>query len=305
MVADESTRRLLEELATRLEGDQKALAVEPLLRRAARIAALLDLSVYQALFQMHLDGMDLKHGFRHVHAPKEEGLVQTARDAFIDDRTAADGRIATHAAAMIDELHGRMLAHKETPEGVRTGAIDSEFQMRLTLQRIRNRIGLFVIDAERRLRDSSTSRTSLTTPRRIFVGHGHAPPWKDLRDFLHDRLRLEVADFDREPTAGMTVTERLETMLEEACFAFLVMTGEDEQLDGAIRARQNVIHEIGLCQGRLGRKRAIILLEDGCEDFSNAAGLIQIRFPRGSLLTKAEQIRHTLERERIILPTAG
>ena len=35
-------------------------------------------------------------------------------------------------------------------------------------------------------------------------------------------------------------------MLEVSCMAFLIMTGEDEQPDGSLRARDNVIHEVGL-----------------------------------------------------------
>lgn len=57
-------------------------------------------------------------------------------------------------------------------------------------------------------------------------------------------------------------------MLDQACFAFLLMTAEDEQADGNHHARMNVIHEVGMFQGRLGFERAIILLEDGCEEFS-------------------------------------
>ena len=32
----------------------------------------------------------------------------------------------------------------------------------------------------------------------------------------------------------------------------------------AVKARMNVIHEVGLFQGRLGFERAIVLLEEGC-----------------------------------------
>jgi hypothetical protein len=38
-------------------------------------------------------------------------------------------------------------------------------------------------------------------------------------------------------------------MLDQARFAFLVMTAEDEQADGNHHARMNVIHEVGLFQG--------------------------------------------------------
>jgi predicted nucleotide-binding protein len=50
--------------------------------------------------------------------------------------------------------------------------------------------------------------------------------------------------------------------------------------DGKLHARLNVIHEAGLFQGRLGFNKAIILLEEGCEEFSNIHGLGHIPFPK-------------------------
>jgi len=88
-------------------------------------------------------------------------------------------------------------------------------------------------------------------------------------------------------------------MLDNAVFAFLVMTAEDERADGTKHARGNVIHEAGLFQGRLGFDKAIILLEDGCSEFSNIVGLTQIRFPQGNIMAKSEEIRRVLEREGI------
>jgi predicted nucleotide-binding protein len=58
-------------------------------------------------------------------------------------------------------------------------------------------------------------------------------------------------------------------MLEESALAILVMTGEDELLDGKVHPRLNVVHEAGLFQGRLGFSRTLILLEEGTEEFSN------------------------------------
>jgi predicted nucleotide-binding protein len=135
---------------------------------------------------------------------------------------------------------------------------------------------------------------------RVFIGHGHSHAWKDFRDFLEERLKLTTDDFNREPTAGYSTTEVLQQKLEDASFAFLVMTGEDNAGDGSLRARENVVHEVGLFQGRLGLRRAIVLLEDGCSEFSNINGLTTIRFPKNNILSKSEEIRKVLEREKII-----
>jgi len=51
-------------------------------------------------------------------------------------------------------------------------------------------------------------------------------------------------------------------MMNHAGIALLVLTAEDETADGKEVARQNVVHEAGLFQGRLGFARAIILLEE-------------------------------------------
>jgi predicted nucleotide-binding protein len=140
---------------------------------------------------------------------------------------------------------------------------------------------------------------------RIFIGHGESRLWKDLKDFLSERLRLEWDEFNREPAAGLSTKERLQTMLTNAAFAFLIMTAEDVRLDGTVHARENVIHESGLFQGRLGFERAIILLEEGCNEFSNIHGLTQIRFPRGNIRAVFEEIRLVLEREGILPDTAN
>jgi hypothetical protein len=134
----------------------------------------------------------------------------------------------------------------------------------------------------------------------IFIGHGHSAIWKDLRDFIRDRIGMPLEEFNRVSPAGIAVTERLAEMLNRAHFAFLVLTGEDELTDGTLHARENVIHEAGLFQGRLGFRRAIILLEEGCQEFSNIHGLGQIRFPTGNIAASFEEIRQVLEREQLI-----
>jgi hypothetical protein len=140
---------------------------------------------------------------------------------------------------------------------------------------------------------------------KVFIGHGRSQEWRKLLKLLTDDFGLECDEFESESNAGILIQERLGEMLNDACFAFLVMTAEDEHKDGSLHARENVIHEVGLFQERLGRKKAVVLLEQGCNEFSNLHGLITIRFPRGDVLGKREEILGVLLRERILNPDTG
>ena len=135
---------------------------------------------------------------------------------------------------------------------------------------------------------------------RVFIGHGRSLQWRVLKDFVEGDLELEIEEFNRVPTAGVSTIDRLTEMLANTSFGFIVMTAEDEHADGSHHARENVVHEAGLFQGRLGFHRAIILIEDACNEFSNVHGLGQIRFPTGQIEATFEEVRRVLRREGLI-----
>ena len=147
---------------------------------------------------------------------------------------------------------------------------------------------------------TTNNNTANNDNRKIFIGHGHSDIWLRLKDFIVETLGLEHEEFSRISPAGKATGDRLKEMLEVSCMAFLIMTGEDEQADGSLRARDNVIHEVGLFQGKLGFERAIILLEEGCENFSNIHGITYIPFLKGNIRAAFEDIREVLKRESII-----
>lgn len=134
---------------------------------------------------------------------------------------------------------------------------------------------------------------------KVFIGHGRSSAWRELKEFI-ENLQLPVDEFNRSSAAGMTTVERLKQMLDSASIALLVMTAEDAQPDGTLRARENVVHEAGLFQGRLGFKKAIIVLEEGCERFSNIEGLGYISFPKGAIKGAFEEIRQVFKREGLL-----
>jgi predicted nucleotide-binding protein len=131
----------------------------------------------------------------------------------------------------------------------------------------------------------------------VFIGHGRDPQWRDLKDHLHEKQGYDVEAYEIGARAGHAIRDILQSMLGSSSFALLVMTGEDEAADGTLHARDNVIHEVGLFQGHLGWDRAIVLLEEGTKEFSNIAGIQQIRFAKGSIASTYGDVLATLRRE--------
>jgi hypothetical protein len=188
---------------------------------------------------------------------------------------------------------------KDAPQLASFPIVPSNLPEHLVHEELTRRLGhlqRFIVSLEELL---SITQTPLSG-KRIFIGHGRSPLWRELKDLIADRLGLPWDEFNREAVAGYSTVERLQAMMQQAAFALLVMTGEEEHADASIHARPNVIHEVGLFQGRLGLPRAIVLLEDGCSEFSNIIGLSQIRFPRGDIGARFEEVRRVLEREGLL-----
>lgn len=140
-------------------------------------------------------------------------------------------------------------------------------------------------------------------PTTVFIGHGRCRDWEKVRGYLIT-LGVEVDEFNVPPTAGITTVERLTQMLDRARFAILVMTAEDKQANGNVNPRLNVVHEIGLFQGRLGFQKSIIVKEKSAGEFSNIEGLTYVSYAKGKIAQAFPEIRGVLVRERVIQPSA-
>ncbi|MGZ8846212.1 MAG: TIR domain-containing protein [Pyrinomonadaceae bacterium] len=148
---------------------------------------------------------------------------------------------------------------------------------------------------------TSKSRDGISVIRpTVFIGHGRNPLWARLQLYLQDELGLSVINFESESRTGESVVAILTKMLGEASFAILLLTAEDETANGSMRARQNVIHEVGLFQSKLGFNKAILLKQEGVEDFTNVAGLQYIPFSDNKIEQSFYELRRTLAREGLI-----
>lgn len=151
----------------------------------------------------------------------------------------------------------------------------------------------------------TTPKASKRIPERIdqasiFIGHGRNPVWARVKLFLQDELKLKTVCYESDSRTGESIVPIMEEMLSKANFAVLILTGEDETVSGSVRARQNVIHEVGLFQSRLGFKRAILLKQEGVEDFTNIAGLQFIPFTENRIEQTFYELSRVLRREGLI-----
>ena len=122
-------------------------------------------------------------------------------------------------------------------------------------------------------------------------------PLARVKAYLEDELGLATVTYESESRTGDSIVPVLEKMLEQATFALLLLTTEDTNPAGGKRARQNVIHEAGLVQGRLGFKRAVLLVQEGIEEFSNVAGLQHIPFAGENVEQTLYELQRVLKRE--------
>jgi predicted nucleotide-binding protein len=134
----------------------------------------------------------------------------------------------------------------------------------------------------------------------VFIGHGRNKLWARLKMYLEDELDLPIIAYESESHTGESIVPVLEKILDKATFAVLVLTAEDETKVGT-RARQNVIHEAGLFQGRLGFRRTVILKQEGLEDFTNVAGLQYIGFTGDQIEQTFYELQRVLKREKMLV----
>ena len=153
---------------------------------------------------------------------------------------------------------------------------------------------------EERKKIKSKPRKKSTGDGKIFIGHGRSKLWARVQLFLNDDLKLETLTFESESRTSESIVNILEQFLEQASFAILIFTAEDETSDGDLRARQNVIHEAGLFQGRLGFDKVIILKEDRTEEFSNIAGLQYIPFADQNIEQTFYELQRKLKKSGLV-----
>ncbi len=122
-----------------------------------------------------------------------------------------------------------------------------------------------------------------SVPETTISHYGHDIACREQLELLLRRMKLEPVILQNLPISGDTIIEKLESNIDVR-YACVLLTPDDEGykvgLEGEkkLRARQNVILELGMFLVRLGRKMVAILHKSDLELPSDISGLIYVRF---------------------------
>jgi len=155
------------------------------------------------------------------------------------------------------------------------------------LQVVNRAIGQLEDDINSGIRDKTGKLTSpagkikFEVPK-AFISHGkESVALKKLEDFLHN-LGIIPLIVKEQPSLDKTVSDKVEYYLQQSDFVIILATGDDE-FEGRLHPRQNVIHEIGLAQKAFAGK-IIYLLEEKAEFPSNISPKVWERFKQRNML---------------------
>lgn len=136
------------------------------------------------------------------------------------------------------------------------------------------------------LRPESESNVPREQPRKVFVVHGHNHGVKEAVARFLEKLDLEPVILHEQANAGRTVIEKFSDHAD-VHFAVVLLTADDEGRARAepgelrLRARQNVVLELGYFLGKLGRSRVCALYDQGVEIPSDYQGVIFLQLDGG------------------------
>ena len=124
--------------------------------------------------------------------------------------------------------------------------------------------------------DEALGRTMTARGSRIFIGHGGASAWREVKDLSvvdrlkPSRLRASSTSASRRRNTHCGPSEADARMT--SAFALIIMTAEDEHGDGKQHATENVVRRGRVVPRSAGIPSCDYSLEQGCEEFSNIEG---------------------------------
>jgi hypothetical protein len=139
------------------------------------------------------------------------------------------------------------------------------------------------------LKNGNSAKLRPQVLNKVFIVHGHDDLMKISVARFVGQLQLEPVILHEQPNGGRTIIEKFIDH-SDVGYAIVLLAGDDkgglatEQADGyRLRARQNVIFELGFFIGKLGRSRVVALHREGVEIPSDYSGVLFVPFDKAGL----------------------
>ena len=149
-------------------------------------------------------------------------------------------------------------------------------------------------------RVETLNMAKVPTARGVFLVHHDSPYRTVVRRFIEEDCGLPVYEMTSADIAGSGFAELLGEQAPRCAFAICLLGKTEAMADGRARADQNVVYQAGFFQGRYGFARVALLSEEGCEGFSNVAGIVHLDFPQDQIDVTFIELRRMLQREGLM-----
>ena len=135
---------------------------------------------------------------------------------------------------------------------------------------------------------------------KIFVVHGHDGDMKQTVARKLEKLGLEPVILHEQPNRGRAIIEKFEDYSKAISFAIILLSPDDKGCEAnnfpesaKLRARQNVILELGYFIGKLGRTKVLVLFKDEIdfEHPSDFVGVLYTPFTNGWELEMVRELQ--------------
>ncbi|MDY0144357.1 MAG: nucleotide-binding protein [Bacteroidales bacterium] len=136
------------------------------------------------------------------------------------------------------------------------------------------------IDASKKLNIKDSNIINKHNTNKVFIVHGHDEAVKTNVARFVEKLGLETIILHEQANKGQTIIEKFESNAAEVAFAIVLLTPDDigapkntpDEIQ--LRARQNVIMELGYFCAALGRDKVCVLYKKDVEIPSDYLGVV-------------------------------
>lgn len=249
--------------------EQANLSRDQLTRGIARLSKRLE--AVEAFDPNTLDRKDPVSTVRPLQAGIESALIETFGPNTIEYDRYRMASTFDWYSSYIEET-----PHSEKVQGVTEAKVRSKQLLSAAIELLQERLD----DMAPQAAPAEISEKA-SVSKRIFIVHGRDNDPKEAVARFVTSLGFEPIILHEQANKGRTIIEKFREEASDVGFAIVLMTPDDKTTENLLRARQNVILELGFFLGALGPDRVAAIVKGDIEKPSDFDGVFYLPFDAG------------------------